>query len=393
MRITATDYFVISTRRVSDEGFLIARGNIARTGIQEYRRFELGLDGDPMGRVKLYRSPEEVFAPDSMRSFEGKPITIDHPPNGVDAKNWRDLAVGDVRDIKRAGFFMDAELTFKSRDAIDELENGKSQLSNGYTFALDMTPGIVPFGEPNAGETFHGRQRAVRGNHTAMVNAARCGSACAVADSITTGDSEMSTTKITVDGIPVEVSDVAAAAINKLIKQVADATERASAAEGKLTGMVTADAHAKVVADLAAAQKDVMTPAARDAMVADWAAALATAKRLVPEIVTDGKTCHALRREVLTTLAGKDEAVKAVIGAVLGSAAIDAANEDQTRAAFNTVALTVKVAADAAPHADDRVVADAFTGTPAAPAENGVPVLTGREKAMKASRDAWMMKQ
>ena len=388
MRITATDYFAISSRRVSDEGFLIARGNIARTGIQEYRRFELGLDGDPMGRVKLYRPPSEVFAPDSMRSFEGKPITIDHPSNGVDAKNWRDLAVGDARDIKRVGDFMDAELTFRSKDAVDALDNGKAQLSNGYTFDLDMTPGTAP-----DGTAYDGVQRNIRGNHVALVDAARCGSACRVADSITTGDSEMSTTKITVDGIPVEVSDVAAAAINKLIKQVADATERASAAEGKMAGMVAADAHAKVVADLAAVQKDVMTPAARDAMVADWAAALATAKRLMPEIVTDGKTCHALRREVLTTLAGKDEAVKAVIGAVLGSVAIDAANEDQTRAAFNTVALTVKVVADTAPHADDRVVADAFTGTSAAPAEKGVPVLTGREKAMKASRDAWMTKQ
>jgi uncharacterized protein len=380
MRITATDYFALSTRRVSDEGFLIARGNIARVGIQEYRRFELGLDGDPMGRVKLYRAPGEVFAPDSMRSFEGKPITIDHPPNGVDAKNWRDLAVGDARDIKRAGVFMDAELTFKSKDAIAELDDGKSQLSNGYAFDLDMTPGTTP-----DGLAYDGMQRNIRGNHVALVDAARCGSACRVADSTPTGDSEMSTQKITIDGIPVEVSDVAAAAVTKLLKQVADATDRASAAEAKLTGMVAADTHAKVVADLAAAQKDAMTPAARDAMVADWAAALSTARRLVPEIVTDGKTCHAVRREVLATLSAKDEAVKAVIGAVLQGMAVDVAGEDHVRAAFNTAALMVKPAAGT----DDRTVADAFTGTETT---KTAPVLTGREKAMKASQDAWMMK-
>ncbi len=388
MRITATDYFAIpSQRRVSDEGFVISRGNIARTGIQEYRRFELGLDGDPMGRVKLYRSPDEVFAPDSMRSFDGKPITIDHPPNGVDAKNWRDLAVGDARDIKRTGDFMDAELTFKSTDAVAELDNGKSQLSNGYTFDLDMTPGTTP-----DGMAYDGRQRNIRGNHVALVDAARCGSACRVADSITTGDSEMSLTKITIDGVPVEVSDVAAVLIAKLQTQVADATARASAAVEKLAGMIAKDVHDGVLAELTAAKKDVMTPAARDAMVADWSAAIATAKRLVPAIATDGKTCHAIRREVLTTMSAADETVKAVIGAVLGTTAIDAATEDQTRAAFGVVAATVKAPAV---DANDGATAAAFVAAgDAKPAvKDGAPVLTGREKAMKASQDAWMTKQ
>lgn len=379
IKCTATDYFTLSTRKVTDEGFLIARGNIARTGTQDYRRGELGLEGNPLAIFRLYRPDDEVFAPDSMATFEGKAITIDHPPDGVNASNWRVLAVGDVRDIKRAGQMMDAEMHFRSADAIKAINDGKSQLSNGYTFDLDLTPGTAPDGSP-----YDGVQRNIRGNHVALVDAARCGSACRVGDSQTTGVPPMSTQKITVDGIPLEVSDTAAAVLVKMQATNADLTASLKMANDGLTKMVSKEAHDAVVLQLEQAKKDAMTPAARDAMVADWAGMLISAKRLAPAVVTDGKTCHAVRKEVLSTLSAADAAVKGMVGAVLGAIDVDAASEDDVRKAFNAVAAMTPAKdakAPAARQASDAATAAALLGQDSAQ-NGGTPPLVGRAKAM-----------
>lgn len=388
---TANDFFSLSSRRVTGDGHLVARGTLARVGIQQYRRFELGLDGDPMGIVKLYRPPEEVFAPDSMRTFENVPITINHPAgNVVNASNRAAVDKGTVANIGRVGDFMDGDLTFKAKEAVDALESGKSQLSNGYTFDLDLTSGYAA--DHGA---YDGIQRNIRGNHVALVDSARCGSACRVGDSADNnpGAPAMSTQKITVDGIPLEVSDTAAAVITNLLTKLKDAQANLTMANDSMAKMVAPDVHAKVVADLALAQKDVMTPTARDALVADWAGMLTEAKRLVPSIATDGKTCLALRREVLTTLSAGDAAVKGLVGAVLGTVAIDAATEDDVRKAFNAVAATVKtgVAAVRQTSTADAAIAAALNGgVVAVTAVDGkVPELTGRDKRMADSANAW----
>lgn len=350
-RISASDVFKVTSRSITDEGFLVAPGSmIARTGIQTYRAYELGLDGSPMRQIRLYRSPDEVFAPDSIASFEGKPLTIDHPADLVTKDNWRDLAKGDGSNVRRAGDYMSADITMRDKDAIDAYEAGKKELSNGYTFELDMTPGMTP-----DGQAFDGRQRNIRGNHIALVDAARCGSACRISDSKPNPQEEQNMTatqKITVDGIPLEVGDTAAAVLTRLVAERDEAKKA-------LDGTVTADAHKKALAakdaEIDELRKDVMTPAARDAMVSEWAGTMAEAKRLVPALVTDGKTCLAIRREVLTDLAGKDGAAKAVIAAVLAGKTVADAAPETIKAAFNAAAATV--VADAPNAANDSAVA------------------------------------
>ena len=78
------DKFKLKSKRViTDEGYMQVPARIGRTGIQEYRAGEIGLtDRDPMEIVKVFRPPEEVFDEESMRSFENKPVTNDHPPKG-----------------------------------------------------------------------------------------------------------------------------------------------------------------------------------------------------------------------------------------------------------------------------------------------------------------------
>lgn len=390
--IQAHDFMSLTSRKMTDEGYLIAPGNLARTGVQEYRAFELGLDADgmdPMKVIRLHRPADEVFNPASMASFESKPITIEHPKEAVTADNWSELAKGEVRDVTRSGDLMTGTLLIKAKDAIDALQEGKVQLSNGYTFELDMTSG-----QTADGRAYDGIQRNIRGNHVALVDAARCGSACRIADSqtnITTKGKTMTDAKrkVAVDGIPLEVEDTAANVIETLVGQrneARDALAKLQPTAAKAAELQTA--LDKANADIEQLKKDVITPAARDAMVADWSAMLATAKRLVPEITTDGKTCHAIRREVIATVSGKDATAKAVADAVLAGKTLDVADEEHVRATFNALAASVKTeAGDAATSGNDSALAAALVGDGSG--KQTTNELTGRDKFMAQSTQAW----
>lgn len=73
---------------VTPEGFLIAHNvPIARTGWYEYLGEEIGVNEMRGQIVQVYRSPEEVFSPAAMASFEGKVATDEHPPEAVAPDN------------------------------------------------------------------------------------------------------------------------------------------------------------------------------------------------------------------------------------------------------------------------------------------------------------------
>ena len=87
----------ITKREYTDEGFLRVPGRVARTGIQEYLASELGLDGNPNRIVNVYRPADEVFKAESLLSYDGTDITIEHPGTLVDSQNYKDVSVGVVR--------------------------------------------------------------------------------------------------------------------------------------------------------------------------------------------------------------------------------------------------------------------------------------------------------
>jgi len=180
--IVATDRMALSKRTITADGQLVAPATIARVGVQSYRAYELGLHNlAPMTQVQLYRPASEVFAPDSMHTFEGVPVTNDHPPgNVVTNANLVAVKIGTASDVKREGDLMVGTLTISDATALADVDRGKVEVSNGYSFELDMTPGFTPDGKP-----YHGVQRNIRGNHVALVDFARCGSACRIADSST----------------------------------------------------------------------------------------------------------------------------------------------------------------------------------------------------------------
>ena len=360
----AQDTVSVSDSTVTPEGFLVVPGRLARTGVQDYAAYELGMEGDAMRTVRLYRPPEEVFNPDSMASFEGKPVTIDHPSEPVTVDNWKAHAVGEVSGIHRAGDMLAAKtICIKDSSAIAALKSGKRELSNGYRFTLDLTAGVTP-----QGAAYDGIQRNIRGNHIALVDSARCGSACRISDSTNPlkGKQPMTTKTVVVDNIPVEVSDTAAGVIGNLQKQRDDALQLAVDADAKATTAIVTHQTAidKLKADHAVAmdalRKDVITPEARDALVADWAKMLDSAKRLAPAVVTDGKTCLQVRREVIETVAGDNTTAKAVADAVLAGVALDKASQDTVRAVF--AAVDAAVLGQKPSTEGDKKIADALLG-------------------------------
>jgi hypothetical protein len=159
------------------EGYLVCRDvPIARTGMQIYWEGEVPpLQGDAGGRVHVERDAAEVFAPDSIQSYEGKPLVDDHPFEAVGPDNWSDLTIGYVSNVRRGEGIHDelllANLIFTTRRGIDAVtKRRKRALSVGYNANYEQTaPGL-------------GRQRNIFCNHVALVDEGRCGARCTILD-------------------------------------------------------------------------------------------------------------------------------------------------------------------------------------------------------------------
>ena len=158
----------------SPEGFLICHDvPIARTGPQEYRAQELQLDGDPERIITVNRHPEDVFEDATLASFEGKPITENHPPENVGPENYAAYTKGHVQNVRRQGDYIVADLYMNDAQLADEVKNGlKREVSCGYLC------NYVPDGE-------NYRQTAIRGNHVAVVPRGRAGHEVAIKDAAT----------------------------------------------------------------------------------------------------------------------------------------------------------------------------------------------------------------
>lgn len=169
------------------EGFLLCRDvPIARTGWLEYGPGEVPVEAlDGADRVLIYRDEGEVFSPEAVASFEGKPAVVDHPDEDVTPLTWRSVAVGHAQNVRRGeGAQSDlllADLLITDQEAIDLVRGGLRDISCGYDADYEQdAPG-------------RGQQRNIRGNHIALVTRGRCGPRCRINDNHK--DNAMSSTK------------------------------------------------------------------------------------------------------------------------------------------------------------------------------------------------------
>lgn len=271
--------FKTTARTYDDAGFLHVPGRVSKTGTQEYRRRELGLDGDPNAVVVVYRPPDEVFAADSLASFNGADITVHHPNELVNARNYRKTSVGMIRGAGRPdGSFVVADLVVKDAGAIQMIEaQGYVELSAGYTAEYVHEPGTT-----DDGTEYEYVQRDIRINHAALLpaGAARAGRQARIFDNQPKGKTM---SKITLDsGRSVEIQDEAAAAlvsdyIDRLQKKITDATAELDKRQA------TIDAQAEQVQDLKAKTADDQITARLGAVMD----ARAKAEKVAPGMTVD----------------------------------------------------------------------------------------------------------
>lgn len=153
------------------EGYLVCRDvHIARTGTQEYLARELQLEGDPERIIQVRRTPEEVFSPATLASFEGKDVTRGHPPENVGPENFSAYTKGHVQNVRRSGEYIVADLILKDASLVSDVWNGVTrEVSCGYLCEY------VPEGGGY-------KQTNIRGNHVAVVPRGRAGREVAIQD-------------------------------------------------------------------------------------------------------------------------------------------------------------------------------------------------------------------
>lgn len=288
---------------------MVASVLAARTGCQDYAGYEVGKP--EFARVTVYRPEAEVFNRDSMRSFAGAPVTIEHPKEAVTPTNWRDHAVGDVStdDIVRDGEAVRVPFMLRDADAIAKVESGKREISMGYSCDLAFEDGVAPDGTP-----YQAVQRNIRINHLAIVDKARGGPTLRI------GDKEP-TMKIKIGDADVDVTDGAAVAVavGTLNQKLNDAETKVGTLTGENTTLkTTVETKDGEIAALNAKLADATDPAKVAARDAARRAVVDRARVLVPTLVIDGKDDAAIRKEAVAAKLGdaaKDMSDAAIEGA------------------------------------------------------------------------------
>lgn len=152
------------TTKISDNieelenGFLRCYNVVmGRTGIQYY------------GDTAIDRQEEDVFHPDTLRSIEGKTVTLTHPEDFVDVENVKDYEIGYILNARRDGDNIVGDIMITDKRAIDLiLSKEMRELSLGYQSK------VVDNGEGGW------KQTNIIVNHLALVNKGRAGNAMIV---------------------------------------------------------------------------------------------------------------------------------------------------------------------------------------------------------------------
>lgn len=331
-------------------GFLRIPGHATRVGVFVYR------NADGTSRREL-RLPEEVFAPESLATLRGAPVTDDHPPVMLTPENARAYARGSVGDdVSEDGELVAVAVTVTDGELIAKIDDRRAEeLSCGYSCDLELTAGEHPrWGRYDV------IQRNIRHNHLAVVEAGRAGPAARLrldaaeqdpdTPDPTPHQEDTPMVSITLNGITFQVEPQVAQAIAaeradsaaKLTAAQADATAkagelekatgRADSAEAKVQELEKArtDSAANIPALVAARTALVAqaTPhldadtAAKVADLADDALRAAVIKAAHPELDLAGKSPE----YVLARYDGALEVLKVRAGASSAQATGDAVN-------------------------------------------------------------------
>ena len=171
---------------LTPEGYLLCEGaTFARTGNQEYKPNEIPVEPNKEGKIIAHRNPEHVFDNNSLASYTGKSITLEHPREMVGPKNWKQHSVGIVQRAYREGNYVKGDLLVTDADAIRRIQDqGMRKLSVGYNSKLeDLGSG-------------HVNTTNIRANHVALTLNPRGGDVCMIKDSSDINNKNLKETKM-----------------------------------------------------------------------------------------------------------------------------------------------------------------------------------------------------
>ena len=170
----------ISPHRIkNDEGFLhCLEVPVARTGTQFYLSEEIEFKDKNKatsvnGGYEVMRTEDEVFSSKTLSSFEGKPLTDEHPDELVTSENSERYIKGTVKNVKRGTGelkdFILADLVVYDGSLIKEIENGKVGVSVGYLCTYEVKDNQL-------------FQKDIICNHIAVVDEGRAGEQAVIRD-------------------------------------------------------------------------------------------------------------------------------------------------------------------------------------------------------------------
>ena len=148
-------------------GFVRVWGQITPVGVLAYGE----ADGAPFDGWSELVPAETVFDEVANRTLLNAPITLQHPPDFLDATNTNRFQIGSIIDLKDDIDKMALRARHLLTDApsIAEMRAGLLEISPGYTARVLGPPGFWQ------GQKYDAVQTERRYNHVAIVTAARAG--------------------------------------------------------------------------------------------------------------------------------------------------------------------------------------------------------------------------
>lgn len=184
MKISVFAFDRSTVRTIDDFGRMhVAASNISKATVNPYfgreipRWQQLGLT--PNRVYNLLRHPDELAK--AAPSFNNLPILDEHIPvtaNDHAKTGWRHAVVGTTgTDAVFEDGYLKNSLAVWVQLSIDRInDNSQRELSSGYAYDADMTPGI------HEGLHFDGVMRNIKGNHVTLVKLGRAGRDVMVGD-------------------------------------------------------------------------------------------------------------------------------------------------------------------------------------------------------------------
>jgi len=177
---------VLITDLINKDGLLKTRATLSRVGIQKY------LMGGEW--VRILRTEDAVKA--SAPTFEGLPVTLNHPESFLDGATEDENIKGHGKSIKYRDGVVKGELTITDKDAVKQALDTHRYISLGYRATLVKDAGVWTdvygvHGTINESYPYDYRQENIKGDHIALVEQPRAGAIASLQiDEIETAQTE-----------------------------------------------------------------------------------------------------------------------------------------------------------------------------------------------------------